>query len=117
MILDAEKGAYIDVLDAEKVAYLIDEFDPTPRPTAVALAQTCRSFLEPALNAVWFNLYDILRLLQVMPRDLWRLDKRKGKPPTNRNIISTLVRAIQHPSPDPLLSFTDVLACRYSSAI
>lgn len=101
------------ILDAEKVPYQIDVECPT-RPTAAALAQTCRSFLEPALNAVWSNLYNLSTILQVMPKDLWILKKYKRGPRSIPPMKSYLVRAIHHLS--PMLSFTDVPAYRHSSA-
>jgi hypothetical protein len=36
-----------------------------------ALAQTCLSLSEPALDALWYELHDIVPLVQCMPRDLW----------------------------------------------
>jgi hypothetical protein len=39
-----------------------------------AFAQTCLAFSEPALHALWYELYDLLPLVQCMPRDLWKLE-------------------------------------------
>jgi hypothetical protein len=38
-----------------------------------AFAQTCSAFSEPALDALWYELHDVLPLVQCMPRDLWEL--------------------------------------------
>jgi hypothetical protein len=39
-----------------------------------AFAQTCLVFSEPALDALWYELYDLQPLVKCMPRDLWEVE-------------------------------------------
>ncbi|EIW74832.1 hypothetical protein CONPUDRAFT_169777 [Coniophora puteana RWD-64-598 SS2] len=52
--------------------------------TLLALATTCRTFKEPALNALWENLPEIDTLIKCLPRDAWEAsvdqETRWGRP-------------------------------------
>ncbi|KAF9223030.1 hypothetical protein BS17DRAFT_149807 [Gyrodon lividus] len=41
------------------------------RRTLARLARTCRYFLEPALNVLYYEISDLLWLIKCMPDDLW----------------------------------------------
>ncbi|KAF9238221.1 hypothetical protein BU15DRAFT_62634 [Melanogaster broomeanus] len=41
------------------------------RRTLARLARTCRYFLEPALNVLYYEINDLLCLIKCMPDDLW----------------------------------------------
>ncbi|KAG9309649.1 hypothetical protein JVU11DRAFT_10313 [Chiua virens] len=41
------------------------------RRTLARLARTCRYFLEPALNVLYYEIHDLLWLIKCMPDDLW----------------------------------------------
>ncbi|KAI9573115.1 hypothetical protein HD554DRAFT_2059143 [Boletus coccyginus] len=41
------------------------------RRTLARLARTCRYFLEPALNVLYYEINDLLWLIKCMPDDLW----------------------------------------------
>jgi hypothetical protein len=45
-----------------------------PDASLAAFAQTCLVFSEPALNALWYELYDLQPLVKCMPRDLWEVE-------------------------------------------
>lgn len=47
------------------------------RKALSALAQTCRSFQEPALNLLWHTLHSIKPLIMCMPSNLWKLKKKE----------------------------------------
>ncbi|EIW81767.1 hypothetical protein CONPUDRAFT_164544 [Coniophora puteana RWD-64-598 SS2] len=40
-------------------------------PTLVSLAQTCRTFQDPALDTLWEHLYTIDTLIRALPKDAW----------------------------------------------
>ena len=39
--------------------------------TLQAVARTCRTFLEPALDCVWYEQVGLGHLVQCLPEDLW----------------------------------------------
>jgi hypothetical protein len=41
------------------------------RPSQARLAQCCRRFLEPAVDALWSELDSLAPLLRTMPHDVW----------------------------------------------
>ena len=65
----------------EKIcASFIDYTDPPPtdldesRRSLVKLAQTCKSLKEPALDAVYVEIFGIHRLFMMFPHDTWMID-------------------------------------------
>ncbi|KAH7905062.1 hypothetical protein BJ138DRAFT_821747, partial [Hygrophoropsis aurantiaca] len=48
------------------------------RKTIAALGQTCRTFHEPSLDALWFHLSSLTPLVKTLPRDLWKIDERQN---------------------------------------
>jgi hypothetical protein len=36
------------------------------------LALTCKAFSEPALDAIWRDIYGLMDLVNLLPADLWR---------------------------------------------
>jgi len=54
------------------------------RRTLARLARTCRYFLEPALNVLYYEINDLLWLIKCMPDDLWVV---KGKQLSFRRAI------------------------------
>jgi hypothetical protein len=48
------------------------------RPSQARLAQCCRRFREPAVNALWSELRSIVPLLRTMPHDVLSVPKRLG---------------------------------------
>jgi hypothetical protein len=57
------------------VSRILDEVDVKSR---WALARTCRSFTEPALDAVWATRTDAWALGGLMPKDLWTIGGSPG---------------------------------------
>ncbi|KAF9225243.1 hypothetical protein BS17DRAFT_730527 [Gyrodon lividus] len=49
------------------------EWQPNLNPSLAALARTCRTFQEPAVDALWFQLDDLTPLLRCLPQDVWVL--------------------------------------------
>ncbi|KAH7890606.1 hypothetical protein F5I97DRAFT_1836847 [Phlebopus sp. FC_14] len=47
------------------------------RRTLVRLARTCRYFLEPALNVLYYEISDLLWLIKCMPDDLWEVNGKE----------------------------------------
>jgi hypothetical protein len=39
-----------------------------------ALAQTCQTLHDPALDTLWYELFDLALLVKCMPTDLWKID-------------------------------------------
>jgi F-box-like len=50
---------------------LLSVFSICDLETLKALARTCRTFHEPALDVLWEHQDDFLTLLKTMPSDLW----------------------------------------------
>jgi hypothetical protein len=63
------------LLIEEIVSRILDEADMKSR---WALARTCRSFTEPALDAIWATRTDAWALGGLMPKDLWTIDSSPG---------------------------------------
>jgi hypothetical protein len=57
------------------ISRILDEVDVKSR---WALARTCRSFTEPALDAVWATRTDAWALGGLMPKDLWTVNGFAG---------------------------------------
>ncbi|EIW84623.1 hypothetical protein CONPUDRAFT_69676 [Coniophora puteana RWD-64-598 SS2] len=60
----------LDKICGEVMNY--DDIDRSSR-SLVKLAQTCKLFTEPSLNAVYFEIRGLDRLFMLFPRDTWRL--------------------------------------------
>ena len=58
------------------------------RATAVALACSCKSFEDPALDALWETQYRLLPLLKSLPGDVWNEDGYTVSAPTTRALFS-----------------------------
>jgi hypothetical protein len=56
--------------------------------TAVALACSCKSFEDPALDALWETQYQLLPLLKSLPGDVWNEDGYTVSVPTTRVLFS-----------------------------
>ena len=39
--------------------------------TLYALARTCRAFLEPALDSLWYEQYTLMHAVKCLPGELW----------------------------------------------
>lgn len=52
----------------------VDEMtlDPWHPSSTAALARTCRTFLEPALDKLWSLQYNLVNLVKCMPDDAWK---------------------------------------------
>ncbi|KAG2343030.1 hypothetical protein BDR05DRAFT_316721 [Suillus weaverae] len=50
---------------------------PHMRKTLLALALTCKSFTEPALDLLWRHLDGLEPLIRCLPQSLWKQDKEK----------------------------------------
>ncbi|KAG1748305.1 uncharacterized protein EDB91DRAFT_1245015 [Suillus paluster] len=60
-----------------KIFRLVHDFSPGHK-TFLALALTCKSFTEPALDLLWENLNDGLApLIRCLPQSLWKKAERK----------------------------------------
>jgi hypothetical protein len=58
------------------------------KATAVALACSCKSFEDPALDALWETQYQLLPLLESLPGDVWNEDGYTVSVPTTRALFS-----------------------------
>ena len=75
-------------LEIEEIQRYVFRFlseSPRPQNRSLAnLATTCRTFLHPALEALWFELLSLDRLVMCLPEDSWEFRKippgDKGKP-------------------------------------
>ncbi|KAG1776422.1 hypothetical protein EV702DRAFT_349801 [Suillus placidus] len=52
---------------------------PRMRKTLLALALTCKSFTEPALDLLWRHLGGLEPLIRCLPQSLWKEDEKKLK--------------------------------------
>lgn len=59
----------------EVISLVCEELAIDPRkaayPALVRLAQTCRWMYEPAMNSLWYSLFDLAPLLRCFPEDVW----------------------------------------------
>ncbi|KIK95530.1 hypothetical protein PAXRUDRAFT_11391 [Paxillus rubicundulus Ve08.2h10] len=63
-------------------AFMISKPDPKSRKfrdrhTLASLAITCRYFLDPALNVLYYEINDLLWLIRCMPDDLWEVSGKQ----------------------------------------
>jgi hypothetical protein len=79
-------------LEIEEILRYILEFlygDPSGqnRRSLVNLAITCRNFLRPALEILWFDLPSLSPLVMCLPEDAWekRNDEMSGRPKVVRS--------------------------------
>ena len=94
------------LLIPELVCLLCDELGAMAANSSLAkLAQTCLAFSEPALNALWYELDDLLPLIQCMPCDLWSI----GEGEIVVHLISSISCAV---ADDIYRSFRDQLLQR-----
>ena len=61
------------VLETPELARLIIRSGRT-RATTLALALTCRAFLEPSMDILWEVLMSLAPLVRCLPSDLWTTD-------------------------------------------
>jgi hypothetical protein len=58
------------------------------RRTLARVARTCRTFQEPALYVLWYDLNSLLPLIQCMPPDLWKTTRyREGRWPRAYKLV------------------------------
>lgn len=62
----------LDKICGEVMDY--DDIDRSSRSLA-KMAQTCKLFTEPALNAVYFEIQGVDRLFMLFPRNAWRMNR------------------------------------------
>jgi hypothetical protein len=53
------------------IDFCIDGELKTDRHTLLAIASTCRTFEEPALNRLWYKLESLQPLFKCLPQDAW----------------------------------------------
>jgi hypothetical protein len=71
-------GMHCCLLIPEIACLICTQFeDVDAKKSLAALAQTCLALREPALDALWYELDDLLPLVKCMPHDLLGLDFTK----------------------------------------
>ncbi|KAJ7060553.1 hypothetical protein C8F01DRAFT_1143083 [Mycena amicta] len=90
------------LLIAEVVDDIFHYFDTQSldsRRTLIALVETCKSFTEPALDALWREQYTLDNVLKCLPRDSWCLGaQKKPKPfstPESRTTLQNIIRTLE----------------------
>ena len=65
-------------------------------PTIVALAVSCRTFLEPTLNILWRSQLNLGPLLRTLPKDAWQEDEigRHSHRPAYRIVRNSLTTVL-----------------------
>ena len=64
--------------------------DPLARRTLFALAMTCRSLQDYALDALWYRQDSLVMLIQCLPDDLWEMRETAGLPQKNASVLRLL---------------------------
>ena len=72
LIVEALVPGYKEITDFDCI-HVSDPSTPTPQlRTLWAVAQTCRTLCEPALDVMWYFQFGMYRLLRYCtPQDLW----------------------------------------------
>ncbi|KAG2337702.1 hypothetical protein BDR05DRAFT_760690 [Suillus weaverae] len=65
------------IMIAELQWIIFDLVAPPNMPTLLALALTCKSFTEPALDLLWRHLGGLDPLIRCLPQSLWKQDGKK----------------------------------------
>jgi hypothetical protein len=73
-----------------KIFELIWAPESTRKKTFLALALTCKSFTEPALDFLWRELDGLDPLIRCLPPSLWKIDKQE--------LVSRLTHTQEHPN-------------------
>ena len=70
---------------------------PLDLGNVLALALTCRAFLEPALDQLWRSQLNIFNLIKTLPSDAWEVYEGDYRGPDGRRqllIVSSSARAL-----------------------
>ncbi|KAJ3534618.1 hypothetical protein NMY22_g6850 [Coprinellus aureogranulatus] len=106
-------------LQAPEILRLIcDELplrQPAQRQRVLALALSCRAFLEPALDRLWYNIDTFAVLQGTLPLDVWSLGtvyRQKGKGPAAEHNKYTVMHFLRAVTPGDLQRYIQYYAPR-----
>jgi len=73
-----------------KIFQMVD-LGPSRNKTLLALALTCESFTEPALDLLWRELDGLDPLIRCLPPTLWKLERREA-----RGVLELVSQTLAH---------------------
>ena len=67
-------------LEIPEILFIICSFADRPcrKGDVLRLALTCRGFLEPALDVLWREVYNLEHFLKCFPSDVWTQEDTEG---------------------------------------
>ena len=78
-----------------EVFSLVDTFrricELAEEPTRAALARTCKTFHEPAIQALWHTIPDLVPAVMLFPQDAWRIDEDRDIIVSSRGLVASVV--------------------------
>jgi len=79
----------MDIIELRQEVFELVDINSERNKTLLALALTCTSFTEMALDLLWKKLDEVTPLIRCLPRSLWKIDKM-------RLVSKVLVRAQEY---------------------